>query len=177
MQSIADYPYMVVLVRGVGNFQNPPIADHWIPNLHGSLSQEGECSFSEVLLMQPNAAHPYMKILGRGAHSSKFLPLQPIAAHSYIVILVGGWVFPQNSPIADHWSPNLHGSLSQGRGSTSCAVHCSPLIHGSFRQGRYFLKIPPIAAKCSALLHGNFCQGFEYFLRLLLLEPKLTWQS
>ena len=119
---IADYSYMVVLVRGVGNFQNPPIADHWIPNLHGSLSQEGECNFSEVLLMQPIAAHPYMKILGRGANSSKFLPLQPITAHSYIVILVGGWVIPQNSPIADHWSPNLLGSLSQGRGCNSSEV-------------------------------------------------------
>ena len=76
MQSIADYSYMVVLVRGVGNFQNPAIADHWNPNIHDSLSQGRGCNSSQNLLMQTIAAHPYVAILVRGGNSSKALPLQ-----------------------------------------------------------------------------------------------------
>ena len=72
--------------------------------------------------MQPIAAHTYMAVSDRGGISSKFLPLQPTAAHSYMVILVRGRIIPQNPTIAEQWSANLYGRLSQGRGCNSSEV-------------------------------------------------------
>ena len=139
MQPIAAHPYVAILVRrgnsskalplqltltwhfwsGVLIPQKSSLCGHCSPLLNVNFIQgvNSQKSFQcSPLLLKFNS------IFIQGGTSLKVLLMQPIATHSYMVISVRAWVIPQNPPVADHWSPNYDGSLSQERGRNSSEV-------------------------------------------------------